>query len=146
VPGRRREEVATLAGISVDYYLRLEQDRDQHPSEQVLHGIASALQLDGEARAYLHALARPASVGRRRHRRPERVTDSVQRLIDAWTTTAAYGQGRYLDILATNAIAPALSPFHAPGVNALRAAFLEPEMREFYRDWDEVTARVVPYL
>ncbi|MCW2529948.1 MAG: Helix-turn-helix protein [Pseudonocardiales bacterium] len=146
VPGLRREEVAMLAGISVDYYLRLEQGRDQHPSEQVLDGIAVALQLDGEARAYLHALARPAPAGRRRHRRPERVSESVHQLIDSWTLTPAYVQGRYLDTLAANAIATALSPFHAPGVNALRAAFLEPEMREFYRDWDEVTARVVPYL
>jgi transcriptional regulator with XRE-family HTH domain len=145
VRGLRREEVAMLAGISVDYYVRLEQGRDQHPSEQVLESIGSALMLDDDAKAYLVALGHPKPL-RSRPRRPERVSVRIQQLIDGWPTTAAFVQGRYLDNLAANTLAVGLSPFHAPGVNALRATFLQPEAREFYRDWDEVSANVVPYV
>src|SRR3954471_8947846 len=67
VPGLRREELAMLAGVSADYYVRLEQGRDQHPSEQVLDALARALRLDDDATAHLHELARPAP---RRRRRP----------------------------------------------------------------------------
>jgi hypothetical protein len=134
-----------LAGISVDYYVRLEQGRDHHPSEQVLESIGRALGLDDDAQAYLHALGRPAPP-RRRARRSERVSASILELIDGWPTTAAYVQGRHLDNLAANGLAIALSPFHAPGVNALRATFLQPAARQFYRDWEGVTADVVPYL
>ncbi|GAA3051185.1 helix-turn-helix transcriptional regulator [Pseudonocardia yunnanensis] len=146
VPGLRREEVALLAGISAEYYLRLEQGRDRHPSEQVLDGLARALQLDADAETYLHELASSGRTRRRRPPRPERVSPSVQSLIDNWTTTPALVQGRLMTVLAANAMAVALSPFFAPGVNPLRAAFLEPEMREFYRDWDEMTAKTVAYL
>jgi MmyB-like transcription regulator ligand binding domain len=67
-------------------------------------------------------------------------------LIDNWTTTPALVQGRLMTVLAANAMAVALSPFFTPGVNPLRAAFLEAEMREFYRDWDEMTAKTVAYF
>src|SRR5215469_16517205 len=70
VPGLRREELATLAGISSAYYLRLEQGRDQHPSPQVIAAIARALQLDEAATAYLHVLAQP-DAGPHRPRQPE---------------------------------------------------------------------------
>ncbi|MFF1418914.1 helix-turn-helix domain-containing protein [Streptomyces sp. NPDC058280] len=146
VPGLRREEVALLAGISVEYYLRLEQGRDQHPSDQVLDSIARALRLDTDAETYLRQLARPARAGRRRPTRPERVSAGVQSLIDNWTTTPAHVHGRYMTTLAANAMAVALSPYYSPGVNSLRAAFLEPEARELYRDWDEMTAKAVAYL
>ncbi|MFJ9031669.1 helix-turn-helix domain-containing protein [Streptomyces sp. NPDC102274] len=146
VPGLRREEVALLAGISVEYYLRLEQGRDQHPSDQVLDSIAGALRLEADAATYLHELARPARTARRRPSRPERVSASVQSLINNWNTTPALVQGRYMVTLAANPMAVALSPFFASGVNSLRAAFLEPEMRTFYRDWDAMTAKVVAYL
>ncbi|MEV6866685.1 helix-turn-helix transcriptional regulator [Streptosporangium subroseum] len=146
VPGLRREEIALLAGISMEYYLRLEQGRDQHPSDQVLDSIARALRLDADAETYLRELARPARATRRRPSRPEQVSASVQSLIDNWTTTPALVHGRSMTTLAANSMAVALSPFFAPGVNALRAAFLEPEMRELYRDWDEMTAKTVAYL
>ena len=146
VPGLRREEVALLAGISAEYYLRLEQGRDQHPSDQVLDSIATALRLDAEASAYLHALAHPVPPKRRRPPKAEKVSTSIRDLIDNWTTTPAYVQGRTMTVLAANPLAIALSPFFAPGVNTLRAAFLEPGMRSFYRDWDGMTAKVVPYL
>src|ERR1700685_4688036 len=70
VPGLRREEVAFLAGVSSDYYVRLEQGRDKNPSEQVLLSIARALQLDEDATAYLLQLARPANRRRKRSRKP----------------------------------------------------------------------------
>ncbi|MFC5261942.1 helix-turn-helix transcriptional regulator [Kribbella qitaiheensis] len=146
VPGLRREEVALLAGISVEYYLRLEQGRDQHPSEQVLESLARALQLDNDAEIYLKKLANPAKPARRRPSRPEHVSAGVSGLIDSWPTTPALVHGRYMTTLAANSMAIALSPFFAPGVNILRAAFLEPEMRELYRDWDEMTAKAVAYL
>jgi transcriptional regulator with XRE-family HTH domain len=146
VPGLRREEVALLAGISAEYYLRLEQGRDHHPSDQVLDSIANALRLDTEAAAYLHGLARPVPPKRRRPTRPEKVSTSVRNLIANWTTTPAYVHGRSGDVLAANPLASALSPHYAPGANPLRAAFLEPEMRVFYRDWDGMTAKAVPYL
>jgi transcriptional regulator with XRE-family HTH domain len=146
VPGLRREEVAMLAGISVEYYLRLEQGRDRHPSGQVLDSIARALRLDADSETYLRELARPGDAVPRRPSRPERVGAGVQSLIGGWTTTPALVHGRYMTTLAANPMAVALSPFFAPGVNTLRAAFLEPEMREFYRDWDETTAKAVAYL
>jgi len=82
VEGLRREEVAMLAGISTEYYLRLEQGRDHQPSEQVLDGLARALQLDDDAASYLRELARP--VPRRRRRSvQERFEPAVQDLIDS---------------------------------------------------------------
>ncbi len=146
VPGLRREEVALLAGISVEYYLRLEQGRDQHPSDQVLESLARALHLDTDAETYLKNLTTPTKPVRRRASRPEQVGTGVQSLIDSWPTTPAMVQGRYLTTLAANSMAVALSPYFAPGLNSFRAAFLEPEMREFYRDWDEMTAKAVAYL
>ena len=146
VPGLRREEVAFLAGVSSDYYVRLEQGRDRHPSDQVLLAIARALQLDDDATAYMVQLARPDSRRRRRARRPEKASDSIRTLIEGWPLTPAYVHGRFMDILAVNRLATALSPFLAPGRNAILDAFTEPEMRELHRDWDDMTARIVPYL
>ncbi|MGW3243229.1 helix-turn-helix domain-containing protein [Streptomyces sp. NPDC001070] len=147
VPGLRREEVALLAGISVEYYLRLEQGRDRHPSDQVLDSIARALHLDTDAERYLHELARPARGARRgKAAGPERVSPGVRTLIEQWPTTPALVQGRYMNTLAANPAAIALSPYFAPGVDTLRAAFLEPGMRAFYRDWDTMTAKSVAFL
>lgn len=146
VPGLRREEVAFLAGISADYYNRLEQGRDKNPSEQVLRSLGRALRLDEEATAYLLRIAAPASPRRKRPRKSERVSESLRALIDTWPLTPAYIHGKYMDVLAANRLAVALSPFNAPGRNGILAAFLEPEMREFHLDWEEMTARVVPYL
>ncbi|MFJ9543850.1 helix-turn-helix transcriptional regulator [Streptomyces sp. NPDC101225] len=146
VPGLRREEVAFLAGVSSDYYVRLEQGRDRHPSEQVLRSIAHALQLDEEATAYLFQLATSHRARRKRARRPEKVSDGIRALIDTWPLTPAYVHGTYMDVLAANRLAVALSPFNAPGHNSVLAAFLEPELRALHTDWEEMTARVVPYL
>lgn len=146
VPGLRREEVALLAGISAEYYLRLEQGRDRHPSDQVLDSIAHALRLGRDARLHLRELARPADAGEREAPGSEQVGEGIRTLLDTWTATPALVHGRHLTTLAANPMAVALSPFFAPGTNTLRAAFLEPEMRAFYRDWDEMTAKAVAYL
>jgi transcriptional regulator with XRE-family HTH domain len=138
VPGLRREELATLAGISTDYYMRLEQGRDQHPSEPVVDGLARALQLDEEANDYLHALARPRSRPRAPHRRAEAAPTGIQQLLACWSHTPAYVLNRRLDVLVANPLARALSPAFTPGVNLLRAIFLDPRIRE-KRDWDSIT-------
>lgn len=146
VPGLRREELAMLAGISTDYYLRLEQGRDQHPSENVLDALGAALRLDDDATAYLHELARPAPRRRRSSRRCERAPTGIRQLVASWTDTPAYVQGRLMDVLAANPLATALSPVYVPGVNLLRAAFLDHAVRDLYRDWDAITARMVAGL
>ncbi len=149
VPGLRREEVALLAGISVEYYLRLEQGRDQHPSDQVLDSLARALRLDADAETYLRALARPRRPAARHGGgalRPERAGAGVRSLIDSWTATPATVVGRSLTTLAANPLAVALNPYFAPGTSTLRAAFLEPAMRAYYRDWDAMTAKTVAHL
>jgi transcriptional regulator with XRE-family HTH domain len=146
VPGLRREEVAMLAGVSADYYVRLEQGRDQHPSAQVLDALARALQLDDYATAHLHRLAAPPVRRRRRSPRPEKVPAGILRLIASWSHTPAYVYGRYMDVLAANPLATALAPYHAPGHNLVRAAFLDPRVRDMYGDWDYVTESTVAGL
>ncbi|GAA4582335.1 helix-turn-helix transcriptional regulator [Planotetraspora phitsanulokensis] len=144
--GLRREELAMLAGISTDYYLRLEQGRDQHPSEQVLEALARALQLDDDATAHLHQLARPRQRRRRVVDRPERVQPGIRQLLKTWSDTPAFVQSRFLDVLAANPLACALSPVYRPGVNVLRALFLDPGVRAYYRDWEKITSGTVGAL
>ena len=146
VPGLRREEVAMLAGVSADYYIRLEQGRDQHPSAQVLDALARALQLDDYATAHLHRLAAPPAPRRRRSPRPEKVPASILRLIASWSHTPAHVHGRYMDVLAANPLAIAVAPYHAPGHNLVRAAFLDPRVRDMYGDWEYVTESTVAGL
>ncbi|MEV8253512.1 helix-turn-helix transcriptional regulator [Rhodoglobus sp. NPDC076762] len=119
VPGLRREEVAELAGISADYYLRIEQGRDQHPSDQVLGALARALRLDEDARDYFFRLARPGSQASRSHP----LSESVLRLLDYWSHTPAYLFDRNHDVLAANQLMRALSPEVEPGHNQLIDAF-----------------------
>lgn len=141
VPGLRREELAMLAGISSDYYLRLEQGRDQHPSDQVIDALAGALRLDAAATAHLHDLARPRS--RRRARpRAERVPAGVAQLIEQFPMPA-FVTGKYLDVLAANPLARALSPSFTPGRNVLRQILLDPGDRALHLDWERATAGVV---
>jgi transcriptional regulator with XRE-family HTH domain len=144
VPGLRREELAMLAGISVDYYLRLEQGRDKHPSAQVLDAIARALRLDVKATEHLHRLA-----GLRAGHGPrpvaETAADGLDQLIDQIPLPAIVAN-RYQDVLAANGIARALSPGFAPGENFLRWRLLAPAARDFFVDWDEATEVAVSGL
>jgi transcriptional regulator with XRE-family HTH domain len=110
VPGLRREEVALLAGISIEYYTRLERGDARGVSEDVLDRIARALQLDDVERAHLVDLVRTAHATRPAHRRPtqQRVRPSVQRLLDSMTGTAAFVRNGRLDILSANQLGYAL--------------------------------------
>ncbi|MHA5052613.1 helix-turn-helix domain-containing protein [Streptomyces sp. SD15] len=156
VPGLRREEVAMLAGISADYYLRLEQGRDRNPSLQVLEALADVLNLDAHATAHLIGLTqvRPSRARRtgrstdrgRASRKPEPVPPDILQLIDGWPSTPAYVENKFTDVLAANALATALSPNYSPGVNLLRALLLDESERELLRDWEELTKALIAAL
>lgn len=143
VPGLRREEVATLAGISADYYLRLEQGRDRNPSAQVLDAVARVLQLTEAATAHLHRLGgqlpRPPLLD-------SLVPDNIVELIESWPNNPAYVMSKFMDVLAVNALAMALSPNLRVGRNMLRALFLDPAERALRRDWEPLTEEAVPLL
>jgi transcriptional regulator with XRE-family HTH domain len=142
----RRDELALLAGISTEYYTRLEQGSDHHPSAQVLDSIARALRLDADATGHLHELAAPATARRRRARRPEQVAPSVRQLLDSWHANPAFVQGRFLDVLAANPLMTALSPMYTPGRNILRAAFLDSAVSDLFCDADVRLENVVSAL
>jgi transcriptional regulator with XRE-family HTH domain len=142
VPGLRREELAQLAGVSVDYYVRLEQGRDIQPSDSVLEAIAGALQLTEDERSHLFTLVRPR---RRARRRPsERVRPGVHRLVER-IEFPAFVLGRRMDVLAYNPLAASL----LGGLrdrNALRSIFLDEGARTLYPDWEQVAAESVAYV
>ena len=142
VPGLRREELAQLAGVSADYYVRLEQGRDIQPSDSVLDAIATALRLSDDERAHLFTLVRPR---KRARRRPvERVRPGVQRLIDR-IEFPAFVLGRRMDVLTYNALGAALfGDFRER--NAMRAIFLDEGAKTLYADWEQVAAESVAYL
>jgi transcriptional regulator with XRE-family HTH domain len=142
VAGLRREEVAMLAGISSDYYLRLEQGRDRNPSIQVLEALARVLRLDQAATDYLLGLAAPRPRQRRRRPRRETVPTGIRQLLDV-LGLPAFVEGRYFDVLAANSLARSLSPNLQVGQNRLRAVFLDPAEKAQYPDWDHATARLV---
>ncbi|MBF6190840.1 helix-turn-helix transcriptional regulator [Nocardia sp. CDC186] len=146
VAGLRREEIALLAGVSADYYVRLEQGRDRHPSEQVIASLARVFALDEEGTAHLRELARPTAKRQRASRRPERVAPGLLRLMDAWPNTPALVLGRYLDVLAANPLAAAVNSCSVPGVNQVRMVFLDPEARDLYLDWPTIAADTVASL
>ncbi|CAM5408024.1 hypothetical protein SALBM311S_04486 [Streptomyces alboniger] len=144
VPGLRREEVALLAGISPDYYLRLERGRDKNPSPQVLESLARVLCLDDIERTYLLGLtaARPRAP---RRKRPEHVPARVHQLL-AHLQIPAFVEGRAFDVLTSNPMAVALSPRLRPGQNRLRSFFLDPEEQALHQDWDKAAASFVAAL
>ena len=146
VAGLRREELALLAGVSVDYYVRLEQGRDTHPSEQVLDALARALCLDDDAVAHLHDLARPAPRRRRPRERPERVRPGVLRLLESWSAIPAFVLGRRMDVLAFNALAGMLHDGFATERNMVRLVFLDPAARDTFPDFDAVAQETVATL
>lgn len=139
VEGLRREELAALAGISADYYLRIEQGRNAHPSPQILDALVRALRMDAAASAHLHRLARG---NRSSYAGSEHVSVDILSLLDQ-LSVPAFVAGRCLDCLASNPLARALSPNFAPGHNLLRQLFLDPAERRLHVDWDEATAGVV---
>ena len=150
--GLRRGEVAQLAGVSVEYYTKLERGGLSGASESVLDAVSRALRLDDAERAHLFDLARAANASpalRRRRPVPPRVRPGVQRVLDALTAPAWVRNGRS-DILATNLLGRALyAPvFQDPArpANTARFLFLNPRGPEFYRDWDRTAADMVAVL
>lgn len=150
VPGLRREEVATLAGMSIDYYTRLERGNLSGVSEPVLDALARALQLDDAERAHLFDLARAAQkTATPRRPAKQRIRPSVQRILDTFSSPALLGNGR-LDILATNDLGRALySEMYVDPtrpVNSARFVFLDPRATSFYLDWESAATDIVASL
>ncbi|WP_433172460.1 helix-turn-helix domain-containing protein [Actinoallomurus sp. CA-150999] len=153
VPGLRREEVAALAGLSVDYYIRLERGALSNASDSVLHAIARALQLDAAEQAHLIDLARAGrrSAASRSHRTsPAAIAPQVQMVLDALVGVPALVRSPTLDVIATNSLARALYSVlytdvrKAPSV--ARFTFLDPHARQFWRDWDQVADDLTAHL
>ena len=148
VPGLRREELALLAGISVEYYIRLERGRDTHPSAQVLDALARVLDLDADSRAYLAGLVRTAAPAPARPaRRSDRdVAPEIARLLDGMPRIPALVVDRFLRVLAYNRAAGLLYGGVPGNGEMIRDAFLNPRAREQYPDWDEVALEGVASL
>jgi transcriptional regulator with XRE-family HTH domain len=152
VPGLRRSEVASLAGISPEYMTKLERGNATGVSESVIEGLAHALQLDEAERAHLEDLLRTAGSTRPPRRRPasRQVRPTVQRILDAMTGTPAFALNGRLDVLAANALGAALySPVLADPdrpSNTARFVFLDPHATEFFRDYDAAANDTVALL
>jgi len=152
VPGLRREEVAMLAGVSVDYYNRLERGNLQGVSESVLDSISKALQLDEAEHAHLFDLARAANASptKRRKSSPQLVRPSVQRLLDAMTDAPACVRNSRHDFLAFNRLGAALyTDMLADPVrpaNSARFMFLNEKSKDFYPTWERTADDVVAML
>ena len=142
-PGLRREEVATLAGISADYYLRLEQGRDRNPSPQVLEALARVFRLDATATDYLKSLSTAkTSAARRAATRRDTVPAGIRQLLDT-INMPAFVENRMFDVLAANRLAVALMPGMRASENRLRSVFLDPDQRDFFPDWDRAIVEMV---
>ena len=154
VPGLRREEVALLAGLSVDYYVRLERGNLAGASESVLESLASALQLDEAERAHLYDLARASGPQRRRPAATTRVRPTILRLLDAMPGVPAYVRNGRFDVLGANQLGRALyspvfdSPLFAQRgpVNTARFMFLDPAATDFWVDWRKGADDAVAFL
>ncbi|MGW4391786.1 helix-turn-helix transcriptional regulator [Streptomyces sp. NPDC004685] len=155
VAGLRREEVALLAGMSVDYYIRLERGNLSGASDSVLEALAHALQLDEPERTHLYDLARAATpAGQRPTVTASRVRPTILRLLDSMTDVPAYIRNARFDILAANGLGRALyapvfdSPLFAQRgpVNTARFMFLDPASKDFWGDWDKGADDAVAFL
>ena len=154
VDGLRREEVALIAGISVEYYTRLERGNAAGVSESVLDGISRALQLDDAEHAHLFDLVRAATPGpavaRRSPTRVRQIPPSVRQMIDAMKDVAVLVQNGRGDVAAANSLGQALysemyvQPQRPP--NFGRFVFLDPRSRDFYLDWEDAARQTVALL
>lgn len=153
-PGLRREELAALAGVSIDYYIRLEQGKETNPSGSVLNALAQALRLDDEATAHLYALADHAAgrTPRRRHRQypQQAVRPGIRQLLETLRPCPAYLRNRTNDILAANpeglAVLAGIDQWPAERRNTTRYTFLHPTARTLYPDWPKAAIATVAQL
>jgi transcriptional regulator with XRE-family HTH domain len=144
VAGLRREEVAVLAGVSADYYARLEQGRERNPSGPVVDAIGRALHLDTDGLWHAYRLA--GLVPRLPEHQRDDVDPALLQLLDTFPAAVGYVTNRRLDLLATNALADALlAPMGRPA-NMVRALFHEPAARELFVEWPEIAASSVDAL
>lgn len=144
VPGLRREEVAILAGVSADYYTRLEQGREQHPSLEVLQALSRALRLGPDEREHMFRLAEVVLVS---GNAPSLGVSAMLRgLLDQLADSPALVLGHNLDVLARNELAEALHSDFTIRDNFARMCFLDEVGRRFYRDWSEIAVDVVGNL
>ncbi|MEV8426888.1 helix-turn-helix transcriptional regulator [Streptomyces niveus] len=152
VPGLRRNEVADLAGVSVEYYAQLERGNLSGVSDSVLDALARALQLDEAERAHLADLARTAGPAARSRRKSSarQVRPSVARILELMAEVPAFVNNARLDVLAANPLAQALyAPFFADPArpaNHARFAFLNPRARDFWLDWEQIANDTVAVL
>src|SRR4051794_2146546 len=150
VKGLRREELASLAGVSVDYYVRLEQGRAVNPSEDVLDALARALALDETERAHLHRVGRPGRRHRRANEPRQAVRPGLARLLAALEGLPAYVLGRRLDLIGWTSLGSALfgnlEGRSRAGRNLLRLVFSDPGTRLLLPDWEEVAGETVGLL
>jgi len=151
VPGLRREEVAMLAGVSVDYYTRLERGDLSGASDSVLDSLARALQLDDAETAHLFDLSRTANASpmvKKPRKRAEAIRPSIQRLLDAITDAPALVRNNYFEYVATNQLGRALyAPLFAEQTpSSAKFAFLNPAAQDFFPDWDKNTQELVATL
>jgi transcriptional regulator with XRE-family HTH domain len=145
VAGLRREEVAVLAGVSADYYTRLEQGREHNPSVPVVDAIGRALRLSRDGKGHLYRLT-GLNPGLTPQTPRDRVHPSLLNLLDAFPRAAAYILGPTFDVLATNAVANALlSPF-GDERNMPRILFTHPQARTVFAEWPVVASATVHAL
>lgn len=145
VPGLRRDEVALLAGVSVDYYTRLEQGRENNPSAQVIDAIAHSLDLNVAERRYAYGLAQIAWVPDLPET-PESIDATVDRLMERWPDAACFVLDPLLDIVAMNRLAASLFRPFATTRNLAEMVFLDPQGRSFYADWERAATGCVANL
>ncbi|GIF26802.1 transcriptional regulator with XRE-family HTH domain [Actinoplanes tereljensis] len=145
VPGLRREEVAVLAGVSADYYARLEQGRERNPSPQILDAIARAFRFDPDTRGHLYRLAglnpglTPTATG-------DHVHPTLLTLMGGFPRAAAYVFGPAFDVLAANPLGAALLAPFGDRPSMVRVVFLDPQARTFFDDWPSAADAVVHAL
>jgi transcriptional regulator with XRE-family HTH domain len=145
VAGLRRSEVADLAGISVDYYLRLEQGRDRQPSAQVLGALSRALRLDRVADTYMHRIVQ-SSGGRQRAPEPATL-EGAEEILRTWGEAPAYITDAHHDIVAVNRAATSVAPdYLRPGRNLLLDVFAGSESAHDNESWNDTARRLVAAL
>ncbi len=151
-PGLRREEIAALAGLSIDYYIRLEQGKETNPSGPILDGLARALRLNAEEHAHLYALANHAAgrIARSLPRASRVVRPEVRQLLETVRPCPSYVLTRTSDLLAANPEAftlfTGLADWPPERQNTIRYTFFHPAARELFADWDHSAETTAAHL